>query len=83
MHLRRCGQAWQDSGGAATGEAGGNRPRSIRFGHSRIACRILSNRILCVVSGGMLRTALRTLLYRNQCVSKEVFDSTRVASVTW
>jgi hypothetical protein len=78
MHLRRYGQAWQGSGGAATEETGGNKPRSIRFGHSRIACRIPSNRIVCVIGGGIPRTALHALQCRNQCISKEVFDSARL-----
>lgn len=57
---------------------GGNKPRSIRFGHSRIACRIPSNRIVCVIGGGIPRTALHALQCRNQCISKEVFDSARL-----
>ena len=62
----------------ATEETGGHRPRSIRFGHSRIACRILSNRIVCVISGGMSRMAPHALQCRNQCVLKEASDTVRL-----
>lgn len=31
-----------------------------------------------MISGGVLRTALHTLQYRNQCVPKEAFNSVRL-----